>query len=64
MACWAFEELLEDSYDIPKLIKFALLYNLGEIEAGDTFLYSKIEILLILKSANVLKNSLTSLKFD
>ena len=40
MACWAFAELLEDDYDVPKLIKFALLHDLGEIGAGDTFLYS------------------------
>lgn len=41
MACWAFAELLEGSYDIPKLIQLALLHDLGEIGAGDTFLYSK-----------------------
>jgi len=40
MACWAFAELLQDNYDVPKLIKLALLHDLGEIEAGDTFLYS------------------------
>ncbi|GAB2883140.1 HD family hydrolase [Microbulbifer echini] len=40
MACWAFAELLEDDYDIPKLIKLSLLHDLGEIGAGDTFLYS------------------------
>ena len=41
MACWAFAELLQDDYDIPKLIKLSLLHDLGEIGAGDTFLYSK-----------------------
>ena len=41
MACWAFAELLQDDYDIPKLIKLALIHDIGEIEAGDTFLYSK-----------------------
>ena len=41
MACWAFAELLQDSYDVPKLIKLALLHDIGEIEAGDTFLYSR-----------------------
>ena len=41
MACWAFAELLQDNYDVPKLIKLALLHDIGEIEAGDTFLYSK-----------------------
>lgn len=41
MACWAFAELLQDDYDIQKLIKLSLLHDLGEIGAGDTFLYSK-----------------------
>lgn len=41
MACWAFAELLEDDFDTAKLIKLALIHDLGEIEAGDTFLYSK-----------------------
>lgn len=40
MACWAFAELLEGDYDITKLVKFALIHDIGEIEAGDTFLYS------------------------
>lgn len=40
MACWAFAELLQENYDIAKLIKLALLHDLGEIGAGDTFLYS------------------------
>lgn len=40
MACWAFAELLQDDYDVPKLIKLALLHDVGEIDAGDTFLYS------------------------
>lgn len=34
MACWAFAELLQDNYDVPKLIKLALIHDLGEIEAG------------------------------
>ncbi len=41
MACWAFAEMLKDDFDILKLIKLALIHDLGEIEAGDTFLYSK-----------------------
>ncbi len=41
MACWAFAELLQDNYDVPKLIKLSLLHDRGEIGAGDTFLYSK-----------------------
>lgn len=40
MACWAFAEFLQEDYDVPKLIKLALLHDLGEIGAGDTFLYS------------------------
>ena len=40
MACWAFADLLPDDYDVPKLIQLALVHDLGEIEAGDTFLYS------------------------
>ena len=40
MACWAFAALLQDDYDVPKLVKLALLHDLGEIGAGDTFLYS------------------------
>lgn len=41
MGCWAFAELLQDDYDVPKLIKLSLLHDIGEIGAGDTFLYSK-----------------------
>lgn len=40
MACWAYAELLEDNFDTTKLIKLALIHDLGEIGAGDTFLYS------------------------
>ncbi len=40
MACWAFAEMLQDNFDVPKLIKLALLHDLGEIGTGDTFLYS------------------------
>ncbi len=39
MACWAFAELLEGDFDVLKLIQLALVHDLGEIEAGDTFLY-------------------------
>ena len=41
MACWAFAELLQDDFDVDKLIKLALVHDLGEIGAGDTFLYSE-----------------------
>lgn len=40
MACWSFAELLQDDIDVFKLIKLALVHDLGEIDAGDTFLYS------------------------
>lgn len=40
IACWSFAELLQDDYDLTKLIKLALIHDLGEIEAGDTHLYS------------------------
>ncbi|HEX5055123.1 MAG TPA: HD domain-containing protein [Gammaproteobacteria bacterium] len=39
MACWIFAEYLKDSFDIERLIKLALIHDLGEIDAGDTFLY-------------------------
>ncbi|BBO99690.1 HD domain-containing protein [Sulfuriferula nivalis] len=41
MACWAFAELLKDDFDMLKLIQLALVHDLGEIDAGDTFLYSE-----------------------
>jgi putative hydrolase of HD superfamily len=41
MACWAFAELLQDDFDLLKLMKMALVHDLGEIDAGDTFLYSE-----------------------
>jgi len=40
MACWAMAEHLPYDYDQEKLIKMALVHDLGEIHAGDTFLYS------------------------
>ena len=40
MAVWAFSEHLEDDFDVLKLIKMALTHDLGEIYAGDTFLFS------------------------
>lgn len=41
MACWAFAEQQKNDLDVLKLIKLALIHDIGEIEAGDTFLYSK-----------------------
>ncbi|MDF0535946.1 HD domain-containing protein [Shewanella sp. A32] len=40
ITCWAFAELLQDDYNVPTLIKLALIHDIGEIDAGDTFLYS------------------------
>lgn len=40
MACWAFAEELAGDFDLLKLIQLALVHDLGEIGAGDTFLYS------------------------
>ena len=40
MACWAMAEHLPYEYNQEKLIKLALVHDLGEIHAGDTFLYS------------------------
>ena len=39
IACWAFAEFLEDDFDLLKLIQLALVHDLGEIDAGDAFLY-------------------------
>ena len=40
MACWNLAESLDLDVDVNKLIKLALVHDLGEIGAGDTFLYS------------------------
>jgi putative hydrolase of HD superfamily len=40
LACWAFAEQLQDDFDVRKLVQLALVHDLGEIDAGDTFLYS------------------------
>lgn len=40
MACWAMAEYLPYDYNQEKLLKLALVHDLGEIHAGDTFLYS------------------------
>jgi len=39
MACWAFADLFQGDFDLLKLIQLALVHDLGEIDAGDTFLY-------------------------
>ena len=40
MACWALAEALNEDFDMEKLLKLALVHDIGEIGAGDTFLYS------------------------
>ena len=39
MACWNFARLMPGEFDENKLIKMALVHDLGEIGAGDTLLY-------------------------
>lgn len=45
MACWAFADMLNQQnrqqYDVGKIIQLALVHDLGEMDAGDTFLYSE-----------------------
>jgi putative hydrolase of HD superfamily len=41
MACWSIARSLGIDLSEEKLIKLALVHDLGEIDAGDTFLYSK-----------------------
>ena len=40
MACWSIAELFELEVNHEKLLKLALVHDLGEIDAGDTFLYA------------------------
>jgi len=40
MACWSIARLTSLKLDEGKLLKLALIHDLGEIDAGDTFLYS------------------------
>ena len=39
MACWSIAELFELEVNHEKLLKLALVHDLGEVDAGDTFLY-------------------------
>ena len=41
MACWSIARSLQLEVAEEKLIKLALVHDLGEIDAGDTFLYAK-----------------------
>ena len=40
MACWSIAELFELDVNHEQLLKMALVHDLGEIDAGDTFLYA------------------------
>jgi putative hydrolase of HD superfamily len=40
MACWSIAELFELDINHEKLLKMALVHDLGEIDAGDTFLFA------------------------
>ena len=40
MACWSIAELFALDVNHEKLLKIALVHDLGEIDAGDTFLYA------------------------
>lgn len=39
LACWLFAGHFGENLNVEKLIKMALIHDLGEIDAGDTFLY-------------------------
>ena len=41
MACWSIARSFRLDVSEEKLLKLALVHDLGEIDAGDTFLYSK-----------------------
>ena len=34
MACWCFAEALEEQFDVDRLIRLALVHDIGEIGAG------------------------------
>lgn len=40
MACWSIARSFDIKVDEGKLLKLALVHDLGEIDAGDTFLYA------------------------
>ena len=40
LAAWAFANYLGKNISLEKLLKLALVHDLGELDAGDTFLYS------------------------
>ena len=40
MACWSIAEMFELDVNHERLLKMALVHDLGEIDAGDTFLFA------------------------
>ena len=44
MACWSIAELFKLEVNHEKLLKLALIHDLGEIDAGDTFLYAETRV--------------------
>ena len=40
MACWSISKSFQLNVSVEKLLKLALVHDLGEIDAGDTFLYA------------------------
>lgn len=41
MACWSISEHFNLQINVERLLKLSLVHDLGEIDAGDTFLYAK-----------------------
>ena len=41
MACWSISEHFNLQINVERLLKLALVHDLGEIDAGDTILYAK-----------------------
>ena len=41
MACWNIAAYFQLDVDMAKLLQYALVHDLGEVDVGDTFLYSK-----------------------
>lgn len=39
IACWSFARCFNKNVSLEKLLQMALIHDLGEIDAGDTFLY-------------------------
>lgn len=44
MACWSIAELFELDVNYERLLKMALIHDLGEVDAGDTFLFANSRV--------------------